>query len=85
MGRHINRSFILFLIRKFNINRQNHSKFCKSYDCSCLKNLQKELERWDFYTLNQSHNKWLIIFHQKNDYKITLFPVFISKNKQQYE
>ena len=77
MGRHVNRSFVLFLIRKFNMNRQNRSKFCECYDCNCIKNLQKELERLDFYTLNQNHNKWFIIFHQKNDHKITHFPVFI--------
>ena len=59
------------------MNRQNHSKFCKCYDCNCIKNLQKELERCDFYTLNQNHNKWFIIFYQRNDHKITLFSVFI--------
>ena len=77
MGRHVNRSFVLFLIRKFNLDRQNYSHFCKCYYCRCLINLNRELGKWNFYDLNKDHDKWFIIFHQKDDHEITLFPVFI--------
>ena len=77
MGRHVNRSFVLFLIGKFTLDRQNHSHFCKCYYCRCLIDLNRELGKWNFYDLNKDHNKWFIIFHQKDDHEITLFPVFI--------
>ena len=75
MGRHVNRFFILFLIWKFNLDRQNHFQFCESYYCRCLKNLNRELGKCHLYDLNKDHDKWLIIFHQSKDYEITLFPV----------
>ena len=77
MGRHVNRSFILFLIRKFNLHRENHPQFCSCYYCRRLINLNRELGKWNFYDLNKDHDKWLIIFHQKDHDEITLFPVFI--------
>ena len=77
MGRHVKRSFILFLVRKFKIEIRNHDDFCHCYYCKRFDNLQKELDKWSFHNLNKEHGKWFIILHQINDHKITLFPVFI--------
>ena len=77
MGRHVNRSFILFLIRKCNLYRENHSQFCSCYYCRRLINLNRELGKCSFYDLNKDYDKWFIIFHQKDNDEITLFPVFI--------
>ena len=77
MGRHVNRSFVLFLIPKFSLDRQNHSDFCKCYYCRCFINLNRELSKWNFYDLRKDHDKWFIIFHQKDYHEITVFPVFV--------
>ena len=44
--------------------------------CKRLYNLLNEMDKWSFYNLNQFHDKWFIIFHQKYDCQITLFTVF---------
>ena len=75
MGRHVNRSFISFLVRKFKIEIRNHFDFCHCYDCKRFDNFQKELDKWSFHNLNKEHDKWFKILHQINDHKITLFPV----------
>ena len=41
-----------------------------------LDNLLNEMDKWSFHKLNQFHDKWFIIFHQKYDCQITLFTVF---------
>ena len=53
MGRHVKRSFILFFIRKFHLDRQNHSQFCKCCYCWCFINLNREWGKWNFYDLNK--------------------------------
>ena len=63
MAKHVNHSFIFFLIRKFNLDRENHSHFCKCYYCGRRINLNRELGKWNFYDLSKDHDKWFIIFY----------------------
>ena len=77
MGRYVELSFILFLILKFNLDRQNHFQFCECYYCRCFNNLNRELGKWNFYDLNKDRDKWFIVFHRKKGYEITLFLVHI--------
>ena len=77
MGRHVDRKFIVSLVKQFYFDRQKHYKFCSCYNCKCLDSLLNETDRWGFYDFNVYHDKWFIIFHRKTEYQITLFPVFI--------
>ena len=77
MRRHVDRAFLHFLIRQFYIDKRNHHKFCYCFICKRLDSLFNEMNKWSFRNLNQSHDKWFIIFHRKYDCQITLFPVFI--------
>ena len=74
MGIHVNRQFICSLLHQYYHNKQKHHKFCYFCSCKSLEYLLDEMNRWNFYDLNQFHDKWFIIFHKKNK-KITLFPV----------
>ena len=77
MERHVDDTFICFLIKQYYLDKQNHYKFCQCFICNRLKNLLNEMDGWIFYDLNRFHDKLFIIFHQKLDWQITLFPVFI--------
>ena len=77
MRRHVDRAFLHFLIRQFYIDKRNHHKFCYCFIYKRLDSLFNEMNKWSFRNLNQSHDKWFIIFHRKYDCQITLFPVFI--------
>ena len=79
MGRHVNQSFILFLIRKFNLDRQNHSQFCKCYCCRRLINLNRKLGKWNFYDLNKDRDKWFIFFIKKMVMKLLFFQFLFDK------
>ena len=59
------------------MEKQNHHNSCICYACKRVFSLLNEMERWSFYDLNQFHDKWFIILHQKYGCEITLFPVFI--------
>lgn len=74
MGRHVNRKFILFLIRGYNRERKNHHYSCCCLNCKRFKNISQEIKQWSFYDSNNTHDKWFVIIHK---YKITNFPVFI--------
>ena len=77
MGRHVDRTFICFLIKQYYSDKENHYKFCNFFICKCLENLLNEMDGRSFYDLNRFHDKWFIIFHRKFDYQTTLFQVFI--------
>ena len=79
MGRHVDHAFIHFLVRQYYIDKRNHHKFCYCFNCKRLDSLLNEMNKWSFHNLNQFHDKWFIIFHQKYDFQITLFQ-FLSKN-----
>ena len=80
MGRHVDRSFITSLLNQFYIDQEKQCNFRLKYNCcfcSKSKNLEKELRRNCFNTINVNHKKWFIIYYQKNSFEITLFPVYI--------
>ena len=77
MGRHVDHSFICSLIKRFYMEKQNHHDSYICYVCKHLISLLNEMERWNFYDLNQFRDKWFIIFHRKYGCEITIFPVFI--------
>ena len=77
MERHVDHSFVCSLIKQFYMEKQNHHNSCICYVCKRLVILLNEMEKWSFYDLNRFHDKWFIIFHQKYDCEVTLFPVFI--------
>ena len=77
METHVDRSFIHFLLKQYYLDKQNHHKCCYCFICKRLDSLLNEMHKWSFHNLNQFHDKWFIIFHQKYDCQITLFPVFI--------
>ena len=77
MERHVDHSFVCSLIKQFYMEKQNHHNSCICYVCKRLVSLLNEMEKWSFYDLNRFHDKWFIIFHQKYDCEINLFPVFI--------
>ena len=77
MGTHVDRSFIHFLLKQYYLDKQNHHKCCYCFICKRLDSLLNEMHKWSFHNLNQFHDKLFIIFHQKYDCQITLFPVFI--------
>ena len=54
MGRHINRSFISFLISEFKTEIQSHCNFCNCYYCKRFDNLHNKLEKWSFHNLNKN-------------------------------
>ena len=80
MGRHADRALIHFLFRQYYIDKRNHHRFCCLFNCKRLDSVLNEMDRWSFQNLNQFHDKWFIIFHQKYGCQITLFPVLFEKN-----
>ena len=77
MGRHVDRKFIIFLIKGYYKDRKNHQYLCCYFKCKRLANILHEIDQWSFCDLNKGHNKWFLILHNKFDPKVTLFPVFI--------
>ena len=73
MGRHVDHTFIHFMVRQYYIDKRNHHKFCYCFNCKRLDSLLNEMNKWSFHNLNQFQDKWFIIFHRKYDFQITLF------------
>ena len=65
------------MLRTYNLARKNYYSNCFCYKCQRFENLLYEIEKYSFYTSNEKHDKWFIIFHKKYSSKVTLFPVFI--------
>ena len=77
MGIHVDRKFIVRLLKGYYEDRKNHHFLCCCYKCKRFVNTLHEIERWNFYDLNKTHSKWFVIVHKKYDPKITIFPVYI--------
>ena len=77
IGRHVDRKFIVHLIKGFYKKKKNHHSLCDCFKCKRFVNILQEIERWSFYDLNRTHNKWFVIVHNKYDPEITIFLDFI--------
>ena len=80
MGTHVNRKFVVFIVRTYYLARKNHYFSCFCYKCQRLQNILNEINKHNFYTSNLRHQKWFIIFHKKHDSKVTLFQFLFEKN-----
>ena len=78
MGRHVDRKYLIDLVNQYYSDQEKNSNFCCKSLCLFYQrstNLEKELRDRPLNTRYAKQKKWFIIYHQKNNYKITVFPI----------
>ena len=78
MGCYVKRSYLVELVNQTYIGQEKNCYFClksnRAFCQTCL-SLEEELRDKNFNTKNANVKKWFIIHFQKNNHKITVFPV----------
>ena len=78
MGRHAKRSYLIDLVNQSHIDQEKNCHFCSKSNCSFWQrnqNLEGELREKEFHVKNTKVKNWFIIYFQKDNNKITVFPV----------